>query len=92
MKGTGLHAWYNKTLDQMSDDECEKCLKYLEHAVSRYMEYKMKIEVHLLSRSEPIKYDNVQNAYTKGSLFCVYKDDLVYKYPFCNIFRVIEEY
>jgi hypothetical protein len=36
LQSTGLCVWNNKTLDQMSDDECEKCLKYIERATQSY--------------------------------------------------------
>jgi len=53
----------------------------------------MKIEVHLLSQSKPIVYENVNNAYTKDGMYCVYnKDGIVDKYPLINIFRVKETY
>lgn len=52
----------------------------------------MKIEVHLLSQSKPIVYNDIINAYTKDNLYCVYTESGVVKYPLCNIFRIKEEY
>ena len=53
----------------------------------------MKIEVHLLSQSKAIVYENVKNAYTKDGMYCIYKQDgFVDKYPLVNIFRVRESY
>ena len=52
----------------------------------------MNIRVHLLSQSLPIEYSEVQNAYTKDGMYCVYKAGHVIKYPMVNIFRVEEEY
>ena len=52
----------------------------------------MKIEVHLLSRSQPIKYDDVENSYTKDGMYCILKDSIVSKFPFSNIFKVKESY
>jgi hypothetical protein len=53
----------------------------------------MKIEVHLLSQSKAILYENVKNAYTKDGMYCIYKEDgFVDKYPLVNIFRVRESY
>jgi hypothetical protein len=52
----------------------------------------MKINVHLLSQSRPIEYLDVQNAYTKDGMYCVYTRGQVDKFPLCNIFRVKEEY
>lgn len=52
----------------------------------------MTILVHLLSQSQPIKIENVKNAYTKDGLFCVYYDDVVDKFPLVNIFRIREQY
>lgn len=53
-----------------------------------------KVEVHLLSQSQPIVYDNVINTYTKDGLYCVLSSDknIVDKYPTVNIFRVRESY
>ena len=53
----------------------------------------MKIEVHLLSQSKAIVYENVKNAYTKDGMYCIYKENgFVDKYPLVNIFRVCESY
>jgi hypothetical protein len=53
----------------------------------------MKIEIHLLSQSKAIVYENVKNAYTKDGMYCIYKEDgFVDKYPMVNIFRVMESY
>jgi len=53
----------------------------------------MTIQIHLLSQSNPIVYENVKNAYTKDGMYCIYKDDgFVDKFPFVNIFRVRESY
>lgn len=52
----------------------------------------MKIEIHLLEQSQPIKIEDVENAYTKGGMYCVLKDNIVTKFPLCNIFRVKESY
>ncbi len=53
----------------------------------------MKIEIHLLSQSKAIVYENVKNAYTKDGMYCIYKEDgIVDKYPMVNIFRVRESY
>lgn len=53
----------------------------------------MKIEVHLLSQSKAIVYENAKNAYTKDGMYCIYKQDgFVDKYPLINIFRVRESY
>lgn len=53
----------------------------------------MKIEVHLLSQSKPIVYENVKNAYTKDGMYCIYKENgVVEKYPLVNMFRAVEDY
>jgi hypothetical protein len=57
----------------------------------------MKIEVQLKETSQPIIHRKVENAYTKGDLYCVYEVDkhfgsIVYKYPLVNIWRIIEDY
>jgi hypothetical protein len=52
----------------------------------------MIIEVHLQEQSQPIKFESVTNAYTKGGMYCILKDNEVQKFPMCNIFRVKESY
>ena len=51
------------------------------------------VEVRLTQSSFPIIHTNVINAYTKGKLYCIYRNDnKVYKYPIQHIFAVIEDY
>lgn len=51
----------------------------------------MTASVHLKSQSQPIKFVDVINTYTKDGLYCVYTiDELVYKFPVLDIFQVIE--
>lgn len=51
----------------------------------------MKIEVQLYTQSHPIEINNVRNAYTKGSLYCVMlTNGTVYKFPLEHIFRIKE--
>lgn len=53
----------------------------------------MTVSVHLKAQSQQIDYIDVINAYTKDGLYCIYtKDELVYKYPIIDIFRIIESY
>jgi hypothetical protein len=52
----------------------------------------MIIEVHLQEQSQPIRFESVTNAYTKGGMYCILKDNEVQKFPMCNIFRVKESY
>lgn len=54
----------------------------------------MQVRLHLLSQSNPIVYENVENAYTKDGMYCIWitNTDVVYKYPLVNIFRVTETY
>lgn len=56
----------------------------------------MKIEIQRNETSLPIVYENVINAYTKGSMYCVLfelgSERIVHKYPLCSIFRIIENY
>ena len=52
----------------------------------------MKVEIHLLSQSQPIVRESVTNAYNKEGMYCVYIDYYVEKYPLTNIFRVKETY
>ena len=53
----------------------------------------MNIKVHLFSQSKSIGYKNIKNAYTKDGMYCIYtEDNIVYKYPMVNIFRIEETY
>ena len=56
-----------------------------------------KVTVHLKEASSEMSYDNVENTYQKGGMFCVLRKPkkgprVVYKYPMSSIFRVIEQY
>lgn len=56
-------------------------------------EYSTSVMIHMNSQSKPIEYNNVVNSYTKDNMYCVYTSEgMIYKYPACNIFRVIETY
>ena len=56
----------------------------------------MKIEIQRNETSYPIVYEDIENAYTKGNMYCVMfvKDGKrkTHKYPLCSLFRVIEDY
>lgn len=56
----------------------------------------MRIEIQRNETSQPIVYNTVLNAYTKGPMYCVMfeKDGerVTHKYPLCSLFRVIEDY
>jgi hypothetical protein len=56
----------------------------------------MKVEIQRNETSQPIVYDTVENAYTKGPMYCVMfiKDEkrVTHKYPLVSLFRVIEDY
>lgn len=56
----------------------------------------MRIEIQRNETSQPLVYEDVVNAYTKGNMYCVLiiKDDkrITHKYPLCSLFRVIEDY
>ena len=56
----------------------------------------MKIEIQRNETSFPIVYEDVENAYTKGPMYCLMfiKDGkrVTHKYPLVSIFRVIEDY
>jgi hypothetical protein len=51
----------------------------------------MQVKIELKETSQPIIL-NANNTYTKGSLFCVYADGKVQKFPLDNIWRVTEDY
>ena len=51
-----------------------------------------KIAIQLKETSQPIEHTFI-NTYEKGGFYCVYTtDEIVYKYPTQNIFRVVENY
>ena len=51
------------------------------------------VTVHLKDQSQPLVYENVINAYEKGSFYCVYVEgEKVYKHPIADIWRVKEDY
>ena len=56
----------------------------------------MKIEIQRNETSYPIVYDIVENAYTKGNMYCIMfikdKKRVTHKYPLCSLFRVVEDY
>jgi hypothetical protein len=56
----------------------------------------MRIEIQRNEASQPLVYENVENAYTKGPMYCVMfvKDGqrVTHKFPLCSLFRVIEDY
>ncbi|MGV2975700.1 hypothetical protein AB1P65_09605 [Roseibium alexandrii] len=56
----------------------------------------MKIEIQRNETSQPLVYENVLNAFTKGPMYCVMfnKDGqrVTHKFPLCSLFRVIEDY
>lgn len=56
----------------------------------------MQIEIHRNEASQPLVYENVINAYTKGNMYCILveKDNkrVTHKFPLCSIFRVVEDY
>jgi len=36
LKNSGLRIWQNKSLDQLTDEECIKCLKYIQSVTGTY--------------------------------------------------------
>jgi hypothetical protein len=51
------------------------------------------VTVHLKDQSQPIVHERVINTYQKGDMFTLYcEGEKSYKYPICNIWRVIEDY
>jgi hypothetical protein len=51
----------------------------------------MKVGIHLKETSQVIVHE-AKNAYQKGSFYCVYVDNFVYKYPIADIWRIKEDY
>jgi len=54
----------------------------------------MIVDVKLKDSSQKIRHMDVQNIYQKGTFYCIYdeEENVVYKYPIANIWRVEEEY
>ena len=53
----------------------------------------IEVSVHLKDQSQPLVYQNVVNAYEKGSFYCVYMGgETVYKHPITDIWRIKEGY
>lgn len=51
----------------------------------------LRIKVHMKDQSMPVEHMSVKNTYVKGPFYCVYcHDEMVYKYPVENIWRVTE--
>jgi hypothetical protein len=78
-------------LSYLERSRCPKCEKDVYKHIHRgnYM----KVNIQLDETSQPIKYDNVRNTYTKGDLFCVYVDSgEVHKFPISSIFRIVETF
>ena len=53
----------------------------------------MKVRIWMNSQSNGFELENVTNTYTKDGLYCVYLKDenVVYKYPLCNIWNIRED-
>lgn len=51
-----------------------------------------KVTIWLKESSQPIIHEKAINTYEKGSLFCVYEEGIVHKYPIANIWRIADEY
>ena len=53
-------------------------------------------EIHLLTTFFPIKHTNALNCYVKDQMYCILVESngerKVHKYPFTNIFRIVEDY
>ena len=56
----------------------------------------MRVVIQRNETSQPIVYQSVENAYTKGNMYCVLliQDGkrVTHKYPLCSLFRVLEDY
>jgi len=56
----------------------------------------MKIEIQRNETSQPLEYNGVINAYTKGPMYCVMFEKegkrVTHKFPLISLFRVIEDY
>lgn len=56
----------------------------------------MRVEIQRNETSQPIIYDNVENTYTKGPMYCVMftieEERVTHKYPLVSLFRVTEDY
>ena len=56
----------------------------------------MRVEIQRNETSQPIFYQSVENAYTKGNMYCLLLvidgKRVTHKYPLCSLFRVLEDY
>ncbi len=54
----------------------------------------MTVRIWLKETAQPLVYFEVENAYTKGDLYCVFirEKNIIYKYPLSNIWRIEESY
>lgn len=52
----------------------------------------MRVQLSLTETSQVIEHGHAKNTYTKGPFYCVYENNLVYKYPVANIWRITEDY
>jgi len=51
----------------------------------------MKVTIRLQELSDPMVFDDVCNAYTKGPMYCLRLQNATLKFPLCTIFTVREE-
>jgi len=53
----------------------------------------MRVTVQLTETSQPIEIEDAVNTYTKGPLYCVYRDGgIVQKFPVGSLWRITETY
>lgn len=56
----------------------------------------MNVWIQRSETSLPLEYPDIENAYTKGQMYCVLfvknGQRVVHKYPLCSLFRVVEDY
>jgi len=51
----------------------------------------MNVKIWFQLTSQPTEFNNALCTYQKGDLFCIRtKVQEIYKFPLCNIFRIIE--
>lgn len=56
----------------------------------------MRVEIQRIESANPITYENVINAFSKGDMYCVLFEKegrrVTHKFPISTIFRIVEDY
>jgi hypothetical protein len=50
----------------------------------------MKVEIYLKAQTNPVLFNDVDNAHGENGMYCVQIKNVVFKYPLCNILEIKE--